>query len=86
MLKGGDNVLEIGAGSGYAAALFSEIAAKVYTVERVGKLAAQAAELLPNSVTTMFMCCTAMAPKAGRNTHPTMPSLLRPAARRCRNP
>jgi protein-L-isoaspartate(D-aspartate) O-methyltransferase len=46
MLSGGESVLEIGAGSGYAAALLSEIAAKVYTVERVGKLAAQAADTL----------------------------------------
>jgi protein-L-isoaspartate(D-aspartate) O-methyltransferase len=46
MLKGGENVLEIGAGSGYAAAVLSEIAAEVYTVERVGKLAAQAADTL----------------------------------------
>jgi protein-L-isoaspartate(D-aspartate) O-methyltransferase len=46
MLTGGENVLEIGAGSGYAAALLSEIAAEVYTVERVGKLAGQAADTL----------------------------------------
>jgi protein-L-isoaspartate(D-aspartate) O-methyltransferase len=46
MLNGGENVLEIGAGSGYAAAVLSEIAAKVYTVERVGKLAGQAADTL----------------------------------------
>jgi protein-L-isoaspartate(D-aspartate) O-methyltransferase len=46
MLKGGESVLEIGAGSGYAAAVLSEIAAKVYSVERVGKLAAQAADAL----------------------------------------
>jgi protein-L-isoaspartate(D-aspartate) O-methyltransferase len=46
MLMGGESVLEIGAGSGYAAALLSEIAGKVYTVERVGKLAGQAADKL----------------------------------------
>src|SRR5713226_9605622 len=38
-LKGGEKILEIGAGSGYAAAVLSEIAAKVYTVERLGQLA-----------------------------------------------
>lgn len=32
-LKGGEKVLEIGAGSGYQAAVLSEIAAKVYTIE-----------------------------------------------------
>src|SRR5664279_3500230 len=46
MLKGGENVLEIGAGSGYAAAVLSEIAADVYTVERLGQLADKAAGLL----------------------------------------
>src|SRR5579863_6389063 len=46
MLKGGEKVLEIGAGSGYAAAVLSEIAAQVYTVERLGPLAEQAAVTL----------------------------------------
>lgn len=46
MLGGGEKVLEIGAGSGYAAAVLSEIAADVYTVERLGPLAEQAAALL----------------------------------------
>jgi protein-L-isoaspartate(D-aspartate) O-methyltransferase len=46
MLKGGEKVLEIGAGSGYAAAVLSEIAADVYTVERLGQLADKAAGLL----------------------------------------
>src|SRR5271157_4515431 len=42
-LKGGERVLEIGAGSGYAAAVLSKIAADVYTVERIGQLAEKAA-------------------------------------------
>lgn len=46
MLKGGEKVLEIGAGSGYAAAVLSEIAADVYTVERLGSLAEKAAATL----------------------------------------
>lgn len=46
LLKGGEKVLEIGAGSGYAAAVLSEIAADVYTVERVGLLAEKAAATL----------------------------------------
>lgn len=46
MLKGGEKVLEIGAGSGYAAAVLSEIAANIYTVERLGPLAEKAAVLL----------------------------------------
>ena len=46
MLKGGEKVLEIGAGSGYAAAVLSEIAANVYTIERLGQLADKAAATL----------------------------------------
>jgi len=46
LLKGGERVLEIDAGSGYAAAVLSEIAGAVYTVERLGPLAERAAILL----------------------------------------
>jgi protein-L-isoaspartate(D-aspartate) O-methyltransferase len=42
-LRGGEKVLEIGAGSGYAAAILSEIAREVFTVERIGQLAETAA-------------------------------------------
>jgi len=45
-LQGGEKVLEIGAGSGYAAAVLSEIAGEVYTVERIGQLAERAASVL----------------------------------------
>lgn len=41
-LRGGEKVLEIGAGSGYAAALLAEIAGEVYAVERIGELAEKA--------------------------------------------
>lgn len=46
MLKGGEKVLEIGAGTGYAAAVLSEIAANIYTVERLGQLADKAVATL----------------------------------------
>jgi protein-L-isoaspartate(D-aspartate) O-methyltransferase len=42
-LRGGEKVLEIGAGSGYAAAILAEIAGNVYTIERIGQLASNAA-------------------------------------------
>lgn len=42
-LKGGEKVLEIGTGSGYAAAVLAEIAGEVYTVERIEQLAEEAA-------------------------------------------
>ena len=41
-LKGGERVLEIGTGSGYAAAVLSLIAGSVYSVERLKSLAEQA--------------------------------------------
>ena len=41
-LRAGDKVLEVGAGSGYAAAVMSRIAGKVYAIERHEELAAQA--------------------------------------------
>lgn len=45
-LDGGDKVLEIGTGSGYAAAVLAEIAAEVYTIERIEGLAATARAVL----------------------------------------
>jgi protein-L-isoaspartate(D-aspartate) O-methyltransferase len=45
-LKGGETILEIGTGSGYAAAVLAEIASEVYTVERIGQLAEKAAATL----------------------------------------
>jgi protein-L-isoaspartate(D-aspartate) O-methyltransferase len=45
-LQGGERVLEIGTGSGYAAAVLAEIAAEVYTIERIEGLAAMASTVL----------------------------------------
>jgi len=45
-LEGGETVLEIGTGSGYAAAVLAEIARDVYTVERFSQLAQKAAAVL----------------------------------------
>jgi protein-L-isoaspartate(D-aspartate) O-methyltransferase len=45
-LRGGEKVLEIGTGSGYAAAVLGEIAGEVYTIERYANLASGAAERL----------------------------------------
>ena len=45
-LRGGEKVLEIGAGSGYAAAVLGEIASEVYTIEYVEELARSAASTL----------------------------------------
>jgi len=45
-LEGGEKVLEIGAGSGYAAAVLGEIAKEVYTIERIEELVTHAASVL----------------------------------------
>ncbi len=46
LLKGEETVLDIGTGSGYAAAVLSRIAQTVYTVERDGQIATRAAGAL----------------------------------------
>jgi protein-L-isoaspartate(D-aspartate) O-methyltransferase len=45
-VRPGDHVLEVGAGSGYAAAILARLAADVVAVERLPELAATAAEVL----------------------------------------
>jgi protein-L-isoaspartate(D-aspartate) O-methyltransferase len=45
-LKGREKVLEVGAGSGYQAAILAELAAKVFSIERVRLLAIRARKLL----------------------------------------
>lgn len=45
-LKGGEKVLEIGTGSGYAAAVLARIAREVLTIERIGVLAERASRTL----------------------------------------
>src|SRR4030067_1353023 len=50
-LKGAEKVLEIGTGSGYQSAVLSMMAHKVYSIERIGKIAAKTRKLLDG-----FMC------------------------------
>ncbi|MDH5406090.1 MAG: protein-L-isoaspartate(D-aspartate) O-methyltransferase [Candidatus Aminicenantes bacterium] len=45
-LEGSERILEIGAGSGYQAAILAEIAAMVYTIERFPSLLQRAQEVL----------------------------------------
>ncbi len=69
----GDTVLEIGTGSGYAAAVLSRIAAYVYTIERHAGLAEVAEDDLPSSVTGISMCVSATARPAGPRQDPSTP-------------
>ena len=46
LLTGGEKVMEVGAGSGYAAAVISLVAVEVHTIERIESLAARAAAAL----------------------------------------
>ena len=48
-LKGSDRVLEVGAGCGYAAAVLGEIAAEVYSIERLEPLAQLAGDNLASA-------------------------------------
>jgi protein-L-isoaspartate(D-aspartate) O-methyltransferase len=45
-LKGSEKVLELGTGSGYQAAVLAELAARVFTVERIDKLSRGAEEVI----------------------------------------
>lgn len=45
-LRGGEKVLEVGTGSGYQAAILSQIVSRVYTVERLAGLARRARRVL----------------------------------------
>ncbi len=58
-LRGGERVLEIGTGSGYQAAVLSQIAASVFTIEIVAPLAAEAKERLAR------LGCTNVEVRAG---------------------
>lgn len=45
-LKGGENVLEVGTGSGYQTAILAELAAQVFSLERLQELAQKARQIL----------------------------------------
>jgi len=49
VLEGGERVLDVGAGSGYQAAVLAELAAEVVTIERVPELAERARAALASA-------------------------------------
>ncbi len=53
-LQAGDRVLEIGTGSGYQAAVLAELAAKVYSIDRLASLAEKARQVLAELGYTNF--------------------------------
>lgn len=55
-LKGGEKVLEIGTGSGYQAAILSEMGCEVYTVEIVEELARKAKKILESLGYDNILC------------------------------
>ncbi len=57
-LKGGEKVLEVGAGSGYAAAILAEMGMKVFAIERIEELVEQArANLKAADYDTVNLIC-----------------------------
>ena len=80
-LKGGEKVLEIGAGFGYAAAVLGQIA-KTCTQWRPSRNSLTRHErILPERVTRTCTYATATEPSVGSSTRRTTPSSLRPAGR-----
>jgi protein-L-isoaspartate O-methyltransferase len=72
-LKAASRFLEIGTGSGYAAAVLAEIAANVYSVERIGQLAEKAAVTLTKlGYDNVHVLHADGTQKAGQSTRPTM--------------
>jgi protein-L-isoaspartate(D-aspartate) O-methyltransferase len=80
-LQPGDKVLEIGTGSGYAAAILGHMCGEVHTVERIPELAEQASERLQrlgfSNVRTHVVDGT-----AGLASHAPYAAILVPAAAR----
>ena len=85
-LRPADKVLEIGAGSGYAAAVLSRVAREVWTIERHETLASRERERMGGSGTRTCTSSAATAPSGGRSTRRTMPSWWRRADPRCPRP
>ena len=85
-LEGGETVLEIGAGSGYAAAVLSRIAGRVYGVERHEALARQArVNLRRAGIDTVTNHPRRRDPRPIRRRRRSMPSWSPRAGRRCRH-
>jgi protein-L-isoaspartate(D-aspartate) O-methyltransferase len=69
-VKPGETVLEVGAGSGYASAVISRVAARVHAIERHASLADKARERLATSATTTSNCVSGTGRSAGPRPRP----------------
>ena len=84
-VKPGDRALEVGAGSGYAAAVMAQIADAVYAIERHAALAESARSSGSGcSATTTSSCVSVTARSAGRKPRRSTRSWSPPAGRPCR--
>lgn len=76
-LQGGEKVLEIGAGSGYAAAVLAEIAEEVLPSSALGSLRSAQRSIFQTRATGTFTCSMRTALKVGPITLRSMLSLSR---------
>ena len=73
LLKGGEQVLEIGTGSGYVPRRYSpKLRRMSIRSNGSGSWPKRRPSRLPSWAVTMCMCCMPTAPKAGQSTRPTM--------------
>ena len=74
-LEGPERVLEVGTGSGYAAAVLARLCSHVVTVERIASLAGRRARACsPSSGCATSRCATATARSACPTARPSTPS------------
>ena len=83
-VKPGDRVLEVGAGSGYAAAVLAQIADAVYASSAIPRSPSARASGSANSDTTTSSCVSVTARSAGRRPRRSTRSWWPPADRPCR--
>ena len=85
-LKATDRILEIGTGSGYQAAILAELAAEVFSIDRVGGLATRPRRCWTPWGIKMSRFGWGTAPWAGRRRCPLRPSSSPPGPLRSPGP
>jgi hypothetical protein len=78
-LRGGEKLLEIGAGSGYAAAVLAELPAKSSRSNASDSLPREQRQISPKPAARTSMCAMRTAPRAGATRLPSMRSSSRQA-------